>query len=158
MHSSNHVLITGWSWHAKSIPSCGLQKWEGFAWFSRSVPWCHLLPDLVEKSRGRSLAEKAHRIKTAWTDKQLLQGQTFGTHKDVFPKALLSVSNVAWRLQSCWLWVILMVLSCFRNPLPPLPCMKGQWGCLRRVCLLKAVNFNSLQWKYRPFLYSSTVP
>lgn len=81
MHSPNHVLITGWSWHAESIPSCGLQKWEGFAWFSCSVPWCHLLPNLVGKWRGRGLAKKANRIKTTWTYKQLLQGQTFGIHK-----------------------------------------------------------------------------
>lgn len=41
-----------------------------FASFPCSVPWDHLLPDLVEKCRGRSLAETDSRIKTAWSDKQ----------------------------------------------------------------------------------------
>lgn len=129
----NHALITGWSWHAKSIPSCGLQNWEGFSCFSCSVPWGHLLPDLVEKCRGRRLAERDNRIKTAWSDKQCFCKDSHLGHT-MMCSLKHSVQCQMWGevlspVDSEW---FLGYLIDSEIPYFPLPPKKGQLGRLRR--------------------------
>lgn len=60
-----------------------------------------------------------------------LQGQPSGTHKDVLPKALWSVSNVRSLvlLNSEWFLQYLTASEILHLCFPP---RKGQWGCLRR--------------------------